>query len=211
MSIRAIDRRRAVCRRTGELLRHKAEQRLLAPAKLNEALLGDDEAAAELVWAVHEVGCLGWAGLAAYLLGTPLPAYRELLSAGWSKDWLTVTQEVARNFGFIRRLFKAARYEHCFPDNETVIYRGASGVDLKTAAKGLSWTRSRDVACWFAFRYGRGEPIVVTASVDSSKVIFYDDDRYEQELILRQAVPASLDPDPSTWQEAMERYQATIP
>jgi len=119
--------------------------------------------------------------------------------------------EVKHDVGFVRRLFKAARFEHWFPDTETAIYRGACGIDVKTAAKGLSWTTSRDVAYWFAFRHiGRGEPIVVTARVESSKVSHFDNDRPEMEVILRHSVPVALDPEPSSWRAAMERYASTI-
>jgi len=48
IQVRAVDRRRPVSTCIGNRLRNRAEHFLVAPAKLNEALLADDEAAAEL-------------------------------------------------------------------------------------------------------------------------------------------------------------------
>jgi len=50
------------------------------------------------------------------------------------------------------------------------IYRGAARVDLRTASQGISWSTSRDVACWFAMRnaFSDRPPIVVISNVDAS-------------------------------------------
>ena len=155
---------------------------------------------------------LGHAALAAYWLGTPVPAYQVLLRAGWSYDWLSLTKAVNGDRGLIRRLFRTARCEHTIDAGIIPVYRGASGVDLAEASAGISWTTRRDVACWFAHRYPQrpGEPIIVSAHIHTSKIIYYDDDRFEAEVILDRPVRASVDPDRSSWREAMERYARTI-
>jgi hypothetical protein len=88
-------------------------------------------------------------------------------------------------------------------------FRGASDVTLRKAANGLSWTLSRDVACWFARRFApeSNRWIVVVADIDASDVIFWDDDRYEQEIVLKSRVRASIDANPETWALATDRHQ----
>jgi hypothetical protein len=48
----------------------------------------------------------------------------------------------------------------------------------------------------------------VVANVVASKIIFYSDERDEQEIMLGHAVSGSLDPDPTNWISAAERYEA---
>ncbi|MDI1264882.1 MAG: hypothetical protein PS018_16640, partial [bacterium] len=127
-----------------------------------------------------------------------------LLQRGWSNDWLSIVHEVDHDHGLVRRMFRAARYEHHLC-GEITIYRGTTSLDPTAATNGLSWTESRDVACWFAFRYP-GAPIVLSARINASEVAYYDNAKLEQEVILRHAIRSSLDPDPSTWREGMERH-----
>jgi hypothetical protein len=149
---------------------------------------------------------LGLTALAAYWGGTPLPAYQELLRAGWSDNWLEMKIELGVHFApIMRRLFRAARFPHHL-EGKITIYRGASDTDAKTAAKGVSWTTNRDVACWFAYRYRSEQPIVLCAHVDASEVVYYEDNRYEQEVILRRVVPALVDALPFTWEKARHRH-----
>jgi hypothetical protein len=70
----------------------------------------------------------------------------------------------------------------------------------------VSWTTNRDVACWFAYRYRQDQPIVLHAQVDASEVVYYEDNRYEQEVILRRMVPALVDAFPLTWKKARQQY-----
>lgn len=62
------------------------------------------------------------------------------------------------------------------------------------AAIGLSWTRSRDIACWFATLYqGRADlpgvrPFVFTTTLDASAIIAFHNGRKEQEVIVDPAV-----------------------
>lgn len=64
------------------------------------------------------------------------------------------------------------------------------------AAIGLSWTRSRDVACWFATQHrGIGDvpgirPFVFTATLDPAAIIAFHNARPEQEVLVD---PAALD------------------
>lgn len=209
-AVRASEQRRAVCKLTGEELTRRAKRLLINSTTLDAALSGDEEAAAELSWNNKDPSGLGLAALAAYWLGTSTPAYQELLRVGWSRDWLGMVHDGDRNAGFIRRLFRAARYEHDLC-GKLRIYRGTSGIDPVKAAGGVAWTTNRDVACWFAFRNdAESDSVVVSACVDDSEVVFYDNSRFEAEVILRRKVSAIRDPGPSTWREAAERYASTI-
>jgi hypothetical protein len=93
-------------------------------------------------------------------------------------------------------------------EGPVTIFRGVSGIGLRARAPGLSWTTSRDVACWYAHRYPflQGAPLVLTAQVDGSELIYYENNRFEQEAIPARIPRALVDPNPSTWVEAMKRY-----
>ena len=78
------------------------------------------------------------------------------------------------------------------------------------AAKGLSWTLNRDVACWFAHRPGKGALLVATATIDASDIVYHSDTRNEAEVVLRRQVRADLDPEPATWQTAAKRQERRI-
>jgi hypothetical protein len=116
--------------------------------------------------------------LAAYLTGTPLPAYREILHLIWNRSHASLLDAVKGDCRVVRRMFRSTGFEHrlsgTFP-----VYRGVRGCGTQTAAKGLSWTLNRDVACWFAHRPGlaKGAPLVVTATIDSSDIVYHSNSR----------------------------------
>jgi hypothetical protein len=53
---------------------------------------------------------------------------------------------------------------------------------------------------------------VLRASIDASDIIFWDNSRNEQEIIMRRDISAELDPEPETWADAansvIERIKA---
>jgi hypothetical protein len=70
------------------------------------------------------------------------------------------------------------------------IYRGANGATLELAfviaMSGIAWTLDRDVAAWFAGRFmsiNESVPIVLSTTIPRSSMLFYDNDREEQEII----------------------------
>lgn len=67
------------------------------------------------------------------------------------------------------------------------IYRGVSGVGAARRLRGLSWTGSLDIACWFACRFPLGTPAVVTATIDAADVYACITDRDEDEFVCRPA------------------------
>jgi hypothetical protein len=67
------------------------------------------------------------------------------------------------------------------------IYRGVSGRGTLRRVRGLAWTASLDVACWFALRQEGGleDPAVYKAQVHAEDVFFYTNGRHEQEFVCR--------------------------
>jgi hypothetical protein len=166
---------------------------------------GETEPAAWLVFYTPRL-FRGLLVLAAYYLGTPNPGYGRILRDVWSMDSASLLTDAGWDIRRLRAVFRAGRLQAPFDGTQT-IYRGVAGVDFKTACRGLSWTTSRDIACWFALRgsYGEREPIVVTAQVDASDIIYFDDERNESEVITSRIPSAQVDFDPSSWAAAAER------
>ncbi len=175
---------------------------------LESAFAGDEGDAIKIcVAAPNEYR--GWIALAAYHLAVPNPAYRTIIRNVWNHDhqyFLTATRHDRR---LIRRMMKAGEFEHPF-SGSIVVFRGTAGMSLAKASKGLSWTLSRETACFFGFRFVvqgiddhrfAGNPVVLKADVHASDVVFWDDSRREQEVVLRRDISAGLDPDPETWSE----------
>jgi len=73
------------------------------------------------------------------------------------------------------------------PDRVT-IYRGTFGCSAAAASEGLHWSFSFNMAAWFALRRerrypGEGEPLVISAYVPKSSLVFYSDMVGHQEVI----------------------------
>lgn len=71
------------------------------------------------------------------------------------------------------------------PDGDRfTLYRGVAGTGKWRRIRGLAWTDSLDIACWFASRFAHlGDPAIMTASVPKSGVYFYTDERSEREYV----------------------------
>ena len=73
---------------------------------------------------------------------------------------------------------------------ELVLHRGVrcdSASTARYAARAVSWTRRRDIAAWFALRYGGGDRAnawLLTAAVSPADVLAQFDDREEAEVII---------------------------
>jgi hypothetical protein len=64
------------------------------------------------------------------------------------------------------------------------LYRGIAGRGRARRARGMSWTPSLPVACWFASRFGLESPAVVTVTVPAADVLCYTNEREEEEFIV---------------------------
>ncbi len=179
-----------------------------AKVHLTAAFSGNAEAACSLACAAPNK-YRGHIVLAAYLLGMPDPAYSELFQQVWGHDYGYLL--AAADKRTVRRMMKAARVEHPF-SGPLKVFRGTSGLTLRQTARGLSWSADREVACWFAHRYATPDrkPLVAVSTVDAADIIFYDNSRCEQEVILGRPVTARLDDEPDTWQRAADRQTVRI-
>jgi hypothetical protein len=171
---------------------------------LADAFRGDEAAAEMLCGAAPNK----WRGLIAYgafHAGVPQPAYREILRSVWNHDHLDLLRVLSNRRSYIRKMMAAAEFDHPFSSPIT-IWRGVEGGGARAAA-GLSWTTDRDVAGFFALRSqaGRGKPLVFVANASHEDIVFWDDSREEREVILRHQPDLRPDPNPETWQAAMDR------
>jgi hypothetical protein len=71
------------------------------------------------------------------------------------------------------------------------VYRGGRD-DIDIVRRGWSWTTQRGVAAWFATRYAIGDPVVVKATVNSSRILHVCDERSEQEVVIRGGVRRAM-------------------
>jgi hypothetical protein len=95
--------------------------------------------------------------------------------------------------------------------------------DPSEAVFGLSWTRDRDVACWFAMRWHSikpaWRPFVFEMIVDPPEIIAFHNARSEFEVIIHPSAadncwiegkntwPSGLDPDGRAPDAAVERWR----
>ena len=128
----------------------------------------------------------GWVAVLFYLMRDDLAfkTCREGFATAWRHDHQSVI-DAAGNSSRMRAMFR-----HCGtpPQSEVRgeirVWRGAHGVDATTAARGISWTLDRDVACWFAGQHSHRAPIVVAADIDAAEIVHFDDGRDEREVVL---------------------------
>lgn len=83
-------------------------------------------------------------------------------------------------------MFKDALPEHLMEESELstlanlpdtfTAYRGANGISIGKARRGMSWTLDASYAAWFA-NGGGGEPLCISATIHKSDVLAY----FEQE------------------------------
>ena len=180
---------------------------------LEGALDGDAGAAMDLVRAVPS-RLRGLAVRALLEARVPPDVLRPALRLAWDQDHASVLAAAGTPRRVVE-LFRHAAFpipEH-LPEQVTV-WRGAVGMSKTIAARGVSWTVNRDVACWFAcghapgFR-GDGEPVVLRAEVPRSDIVYHSDADDEAEIILsRMPQQVTVDGTAAEWQKAGERHAA---
>ena len=97
------------------------------------------------------------------------------------------------------------------------IWRGGVGqqsTDWHGVAFGISWTRNRDVACWFALRpsgsWIKGEPVVLKRTIERRDVLAHFTGRDEDEIVTTTAGPTVVDGSLEDWRAAADRRQNTV-
>jgi hypothetical protein len=91
------------------------------------------------------------------------------------------------------------------------VYRGGQG-DIDVVRRGWSWTTERGVAAWFATRYAtKNEPVVVVATVKSSRIVHVCDERIEHEVVIRGgAKRAMISGTPDEWLMEAAAWHANV-
>jgi hypothetical protein len=151
---------------------------------IEPAFSGDADAALALSYG-HEKRQRGVITRICYEGGMPKVPFREVLGSSWDSSHEFV-MNAASSHERLRLMFKYAEFP--IPDElpETIrVWRGVSGISAKNARQGFSWTTDRNVACWFAIRLDDvGKPLVITAQIPKRDVLYYSNDRTENELLL---------------------------
>lgn len=96
-------------------------------------------------------------------------------------------------FGTLRVMFEMADRKRLreagdpLPGDGTgpfTLYRGIAGLGRARRVRGWSWTSSIDVAKHFALRFDMSKPAVYQTTVEAADVLFYTNDRTEQEFVI---------------------------
>lgn len=109
--------------------------------------------------------------------------------------WMTVEFPSSELDQWIRLFTLRKRGRHHMSDAPiselpelVTVYRGTGHRDWP----GLSWTRDRDQAVWFARRFAPANPTLQTASVTHSQIIARIEGRGEQEIVCLPWAPSAI-------------------
>jgi hypothetical protein len=184
------------------LIRYELERAVepWAVKYVRSAMSGDVEAAFELALAAgNEVR--GYLATGFWAAKVPLPAFRALFGTVWEHDHLYL-KAAAQTRCRLKAMFRYGQFPLPPHLPETVrAWRGTSCLSPSECSRGLSWTLDRDVACWFAKRYSMPNPLVMCADVPKNSILFYSNERQEQEVVIFDSPKASIDGTPQEWHE----------
>jgi hypothetical protein len=92
------------------------------------------------------------------------------------------------------------------------LYRGVAGTGRARKQRGMSWTHSLDVACWFANRFAatQGDAAIYTAIVKATDIYCFIGDRTEREFICRPRTYKRLEITAGELKLAADRHTAVI-
>ena len=176
---------------------------------IDGALAGDLEAAGNLVFAASNPN-RGIVAVGLYLAKVPNPAFRQALSDAWDHDhgWV-IASAGSRNR--LMAMFRRGKFPlpEGLPD-AVPIWRGVANCTRVEAAMGYSWTLDRDLACWFAMRFAKpgDSTLVLKRTVRRADLVYYSNDRAEQEVVPAKFSLGEMDGDVSDWAEGMARENA---
>lgn len=167
---------------------------------LPEALAGDPEAASLLITRLDNAN-RGIAVRALYEAKIPPAAFRAALGDAWAHDHAHVWN-AANTWPRFVAMFRYAEFPLPELPPKVTIWRGGAGASWVDLALGPSWTLNRAVACWFAMRFADSEraPLVLSMTLPRRSLIYYGNDRGEEEVIPARTVTATIDGDAADWQ-----------
>jgi len=172
------------------------------------AFAGDVHAARSLAYALSNEK-RGAVAVAMWRAKVPSAAYSAFLQEVWLHDHDELLK-AASSRRTLHYMFRYAALPRPADDETLRVWRGASDLTADEARKGFSWTIDRDIACWFATRFGQ-QPIVITAEVCGRAIGWLTNEIGEQEaLILQPPRKARIDGDAADWQRAAQRHSERI-
>jgi hypothetical protein len=172
------------------------------------AFNGDIEAAELLA---HKLDNYQRGEVAVYMWETKVerPAFREFLRLVWEHDHAHLVK-AAKTRLRLAAMFRYADFPIPVHLPETIrVWRGTYEITLNEAVKGYSWTIDRDVACWFAMRFGKLYPQVIAADIPTRQIAYFTDKRGEKEVVLtKRPTLAFVDGNIDDWRVGFERCDA---
>jgi len=192
-------------------LRH--ELPIFSHPYIDDALSGDAEAAGFLSSTDNNLRPLVL--LCVYAACRDSAGFKSALADIWAHDGPRLLRAISAPL--LSDMFKVAgvRTE---PQGSVTVYRGGQG-DIDVVQRGWSWTTHRGVAAWFATRTAAtAEPVVLQATVNSSRIVHVCDEREEYEVVIprgvRQAVisgtPDEWLTEAATWHAGATSHQASM-
>jgi len=132
---------------------------------------------------------------------------RVALADGYDHDHSHVCNAFRRRS--LVAAFRWAKFPTDHLADEFTIWRGGSG-DLAYLLSGFSWTRDRDIACWFAMRFAgiHPPPRLYRATVKREQVLAHLTGREEDEILIEpfSVSVVKTDGDVAAWKKAAHRH-----
>ena len=129
-----------------------------------------------------------------YKANVPADVLRAAVEAVWVLDYIILWNACGARVSLFRKVLLAAKFDTSHLPKSLDIWRGGvipPGGDWLDVACGISWTRNRDAACWFAIHYWgtkfKGEPVVLKQTVERRYVLAHFTGRHEDEVIITTA------------------------
>ncbi len=168
-----------------KLLRH--ELPIFSHPGIDDALRGDAEAAIGLSITDNHLRPLVL--LCLFAVCRDSAGFKAAFTDIWSHDGPLVLRAISAPLLSDMFMVGGVRPEW---QGLVTVYRGGQG-DIDVVRRGWSWTTQRSVAAWFATRYSTiDEPLVVEATVKSSRIVHVCDERDEHEVVIPRGVRGAI-------------------
>ncbi len=145
--------------------------------------------------------------------GAPAEVLRAAVEMVWEKDYAELWKACGTSIPVVAKIFRAAEFDKDHLPKSLDIWRGGvvpPGGDWHDVAFGISWTRNRDTACWFAVcHWGnriKGEPVVLKQPIERRYVLAHFTGRGEDEIVTTTRRRTEVDGSLKNWRIVAERY-----
>jgi len=176
-------------------------------------LLAGDEASAQAFFAGLAPHRRGEMAVALYQDGLARASLRVAVTAAWEagpREFGEAAKGNRKALGIISACVFPPALDLAA---SVTVWRGTSGLSRADAETGMSWSLSRDAACWHALQGVErfGPPVVVRRVLRRASILWVRQDRGQViEVVPSRPGLADADPDPATWAESAARYAARL-